>query len=576
MSVDIVMDADGRTMSAVEGNVPIINESGLPDHELFASLGREISGLSEWVNNSKGLGGSGRNQRGGGLFNRDKWVTPDKIVDQFITAYKAATEDDIVSSFLDQTESLAISRMSLDATESDEQTNIWGQISVDLDLGQRLREIWRDLHIFSQAYVAVLWGEKSYKVKGKTASGNKARRGFNNLKVPIGITLLDPTKIVPIGSFLFGKERLAYIADEDEVSGIRGVLTPSETDPIDDEIVKQLFVREIKEDELTGADQERLNQFGAKKRSTMFELNPEQVRRITFTRSPHESFAAIRVKSVFELLDLKHQLRAMDRVHLLAGTNFILLITKGSDDKPATSAEIQSLSSQVRTVAKSPILVGDHRLNVEIVTPKTDNTLDATRYNGIDSRITARLYQILVTGGFQVGGKGDDSLKLARFIAVGLQSRREMIRTLIRDLVIEPTLEKNPSLSSPTELQFHPRRISIDFDSNFAAFLQDLRDRGDISRETILEQVDFDQTTEFERRKFEAEEMDDTFQTTTPWGPLDKDQDGTGGGTPPDRVAQRRAGRRQGGNRNGGGTNTAPVPDEASEIDDDGNPIPES
>ena len=125
------------------------------------------------------------------------------------------------------------------------------------------------------------------------------------------------------------------------------------------------------------------------------------------------------MKSIFELLDLKSQLRQMDRVHLIGGTNFIIVVTKGTDQHPAKPQEIANLQAQVRTVARLPVLVGDHRLQVEIVTPKMDMTLKAERYNSIDSRITGRLYLTMVSGAYQAGTTGDDSIKLTKVIAAG-------------------------------------------------------------------------------------------------------------------------------------------------------------
>jgi hypothetical protein len=64
------------------------------------------------------------------------------------------------------------------------------------------------------------------------------------------------------------------------------------------------------------------------------------------------------------------------------------LIRKGTDQLPGKPEEIDQLKAQVTTVARVPIIIGDHRLSVEIVTPKTDNTLNGDKYAAIDSRIT--------------------------------------------------------------------------------------------------------------------------------------------------------------------------------------------
>jgi hypothetical protein len=249
----------------------------------------------------------------------------------------------------------------------------------------------------------------------------------------------------------------------------------------------------------------------------LFELNPATVFRHTATRPDFQRFATVRMKSVFELLDLKTQLRAMDRAHLIGGTNFIVLITKGTDDRPATPAEVTNLQMQVRTVARLPVLVGDHRLKVEIVTPKLDATLKGERYNTIDARITARLYQMFMLGNYAAGGGSDDSVKLAKFIAKGLESRRHMLRRTLEDAIFTPMFARNETLETAPKLLFHPKQIALDFDSAWATFLLDLREANEVSRNTILSQFDLDQADEARMLQREAEQFDDIFMTQVPF-----------------------------------------------------------
>ena len=159
-----------------------------------------------------------------------------------------------------------------------------------------------------------------------------------------------------------------------------------------------------------------------------FELNPDNVWRITSTRPDYQRFADVRMESVFELLDLKHLLRAMDRTSLLGSTNAVILVKKGSDDRPAQPGELEALSTQIGGTARQPIIVSDHRIEIEIITPKTDKTLSPERYNGIDSRITSRLYQILSSGSYSSGMAADNSLKLFQVISTSMEARRDSIR----------------------------------------------------------------------------------------------------------------------------------------------------
>lgn len=512
----------------------LLNDTDVDNTEVIQALSAsapEMAALMRWT---QGV------QRQGGIFERDRYVNPEKIYEQMETARHAAMHDDVVSGVIDSTEALAFGKVDFEAEDEDEE-NVWNQIAADLDLDARLREMWREEFIVSQVYVAVFWGRKSYKVLGKSDKGVSRKKRFDNLKVPMGMTVLDPMKVVPVGSLMFGQERLAYIADRGEDSTIDQVIFGLQSDPTISQLIEKKYIPSSQAERKSLADV--LPETGSVDR--LYLMNPNNVFRHTATKPHYQRFADVRMKSVFELLDLKAQLRAMDRAHLLGGTNFIVLVTKGSDQIPARPEEIQNLQAQVRLVARVPVIVGDHRLKVEIVTPKLDNTLAPDRYNGLDARITARLYQMFMTGNFAAGAKGDDSIKLARVVARGLQARRHMLRRVIEANIVKPTIAANEQFQGHTKMQFHPKRVDLDFDPNFANYILDLRDRGDLSRESVLDEVDFNQQDEARKRNMEAEKYDKVFT------PVNVPVPGVpGNGAPVDPKA---AGRTKGGLRNRGG-----------------------
>jgi hypothetical protein len=487
----------------------VLNESLIDSGQVMSALTKqhpEVAALVQWAGSLQPVHGQRFSNT---VMERDKYVLPRRIFDQFKVANMAVELDDIVSGVLETTESLALSRMDFEAEDQDEE-DVWNQIGQDLDLDARLREMWRELFTYSQFTCGIWWGRKTYKVRGKTASGVARKKTFTNLAVPLGLTLLDPVKVVPVGSFLFNQEQLVYIADKFETSSILDALNKPGVDPLVNSFLLQPY-------EPAPMERGYFSELGVTHQQKLFLCNPQAVWRHTETRPAYQKFATLRMKSVFELLDLKQQLKQMDRAQLLGGTNFIILITKGTDDHPARPGEVESLQTQVRTVARVPIIVGDHRLKVEIITPSNDNTLKPERYNAVDSRITARLYQMFMLGNYSAGGKGDDSVKLARVVARGMESRRHMIRRSLEAHVFHPTVRMNPEFTSEPDLRFHPKRVALDFDQALAAFLLDLRDRGDISRDSILAEFDFSQEEEARKREREAEQYDDIFQTAVPY-----------------------------------------------------------
>jgi hypothetical protein len=562
------LSESGTIVEASAEGVTVYNGTDLPDTAVRAAVEPLMDALIRWGNDIRPP------TRHGGIFERDRYITPIHVFEQMRLAYHAAEADDVVAGVLEASESLAMSRMDIFAEDPDEQ-DVYNQIAADLDLDSRLREMWRELFIVSQFVVAIWWGNKTYKVRGKTDQGVKRKKEFN-LRVPLGVTLLDPLKIIPVGMLLFNNEQLAYMADAnegrifDDIIENRTSLGPDD-DPMHDPLLQRLLIGKY---EPTQTDIAWMSGAAIDTRR-LYLLNPTMVFRHTTTRPQYQPFAPIRMRSIFELLDLKSQLHQMDRAHLVGGTNFIVVVTKGTDAHPAKPIEIAHLQAQVRTVARLPVLVGDHRLNVEIVTPKLDNTLKAERYNALDGRITARLYLTMMSGAYQTGTTGDDSIKLTKVIARGLESRRHMLRRSLEANLFGPLFDSNPSLETKPKLRFHPKNIALDFDMNFATFLLDLRAAGELSRETILSQFDMDQADEAEMIERERELYDPIFHTAVPFDSPQNNQqrqptaqpqptqnkpatdpaakppqDDSGASTP---AGQRRAGRRAGGTRNGGG-----------------------
>lgn len=561
------------------GEMVVINDSDVDTKDIQDALDQFPNPNADVQQARKILANWSQNihSRRGGIFQRDAYVAPGKIFDQFDTAEKAVEEDDIVSGVYETTESLAFSQMHIDCQDEDEQ-DIWDQIYENLDLDARVREMWREIFQFSNLYYGVYWGKKDFKVRGVTDKGNAKRRSFNGLKVPLGITILDPRKVVPAGTFMFNKESLVYLASEGESDQFNRILSGGQGGDglsVVDPIVSQLILKEVPMEFL--GSRNYLNQLGVGNSSMtkLFLLNPQNVFRHTLTRPQYKAIASVRMRSIFDLLDAKHQLKEMDRAHLLGATNWILLIKKGSDAQPGTRNEIQSLSNYVQQSARIPVIVSDHRLEIEIITPKTDHTLQAEKYDILDSRIAQRLFQMFVNPG---GGRKEDSMKLARVIAAGMENRRDGLKRSFEKNVLFPIRKMNETaFTSDPSLAFNPRHIALDFDMNLANFLMDLRDRGELSRETLLAEFSYSQEEEAWNRKIEKKKYDGIFETNVPFAggrPTSLQQEGQAApvpvtvqnpdGTPaatkpkpkakPTKQDPKTAGRTQGGNRSGGGS----------------------
>lgn len=541
MSDDFNDGQDYGSSLSTPPRVSYVNEAGIPE-EVAESVVRSqdvASAIESWMKKTNIPRG-----RQYDVFQRNKWSGVDHIFAQMGQAAAAVENDDILSTLADTIEGLAFQKMRFEMDDEDQQ-DIWNQIARDLNMDEFLKKMWRELFKTSQVYVGVWWDRRSYTVRtpaiqegdidpetGKPVDnpgkGNRKRKKRFDVIVPSALTVFDPTKVIPVGNLMFGRERFAYHASRDEHDAFESVMSGQAID----ETILRLIERKYEPGRGEagvlgdlGVDADRLWLF---KKQTCF--------RHTLTRADYERFASVRLKSVLEVLDMKQHLRASDRATLIGSTNFIVVIKKGSDKHPARQAEIDNLKEQARVVARMPILVGDHRLQVDIVTPSREHTLDEDRYWALDSRLVFRALQSFSPSALSSGQNSSQVSELSRVVALGMESRRhQMARTLESDL-FATAVDLNPSqLDERPKLAFTPKRITLQIDAQFIKAILELRDRGDISRETMLEEVDYDQDVEAMRRMREKMVYDPVFQSQVPHSSPDSNPfaDGRSGGRPP-------------------------------------------
>jgi hypothetical protein len=442
----------------------------------------------------------GASRRTRSLFQRDKFVTPGKIFEQMAMAYDAL-DDDIVGAVADTSEAMTFQKVTFEC-EDKEQEDVWNQIGRDLDLDTWVRQAWRELFITSQFYGVRYWGSKTYKVRGKKEE--RASRKSYDLFVPTNFGLLDPTRVVPVKNNLFGQAELCWIATDGEMQLYGEV----EEGIQNDELVRSLFLGRY---EPTASERATFGREDIPVDNLM-RLNPDYVFRHTLTKSPFERWSRLRMKGIFPLLDLKHQLREMDRAWLLGGINFLVLVTRGSDQIPTNRQEVADTTTQMRTSSKSPVIVSDHRINIEIITPDVQHVLNQDKWAVLDERIMMRLW-----GTFQLPSETSNretSVTLGKVIARGLQNRRHMLkRTLEKELIRVVTDHPlNEKFDKDAKIEFAPRRMEIEMDEALITVLQELRDRGDLSRETLLREFNFDQDLEAQRREYEDDKYEKIFK----------------------------------------------------------------
>ena len=550
-----------------------VNMSGLDDALVSGKMREVASQITRWVEDTRGT--KGRSS----LFDRSAYQAPDNPFNQMKIARSAMANDDVVSGGAEVTEGLIFQGLKWESEEADD-ADVFNQISKTLDLDSYVRQAYRELFTCSQVVTASWWGWKTYKVRGrsnpeelpldeqtdpttgvvsyneprdeKTLRPKKRPKGTKRKKEyrvwgPLALTVLDSTKVVPVGNLMWGKERLAWQASKSEMTAF---------DENADATMETLFLGRYIPPEGSLEEKELMDLGVDTKR--LLELNPMYVWRHCVTRANYQRFPEIRLKSVFKLLDLKQQLMEADRVSLIGAANYILLVKKGTDKEPAYPEEIANLKENFDVVAKLPVIISDHRLEIEIIVPSQDYTLDKEKYDLLDARILARI--LGATSISSSGQRNENSLSIARGIARQLETKRHMLKRALEHHVAEAVVEHpfnvkagKPLFEDEPNLAFTPRNVQLDNDSQIVQAVMALRTQKEISRETILEYFGFDQAVEAQRREFEeASGLDDVFQTAVPFD--GQGGGGNAGGTPPPPPAA--VSGAQGGRPTGGGAPT--------------------
>lgn len=449
--------------------------------------------------------------RGGGptLINRQSYATPDTPYAVMHVAYQAAEHDDVIGGVLDVTEGLMFQGMQFE-TPDQEEGDVFNQLARDLNLDALARMWHREESIYSQVVVGYWWARREYKLRLKSEAGRQSKK-TKAMWAPVALTFLDPRKVVPLQPGPFGQDRLAWQASQDEYTAYR---LAWDTGAYGDALMREFFNGPAN---LSEAEKQYLRSIGVQPEYLIM-LNPDTVRRFTRTKSHYERFPAFRMKRTFALLDLKQHLMEADRAVLVGAANYILLVRQGDKETPATQSEIDNLRDNFKVIAKVPVITGDHRLQIDIITPSSEHVLESTKYDVLDRRIISTTLGALTVA--SSGQRNESTLTIARGVGRLLESRRQMFRRFIEETicraVVEHPLNAGVFKTEPN-LAFIPRQIQLDNDDTFYATVLELRSRNEISRATTLETVGMDQAVEAMRLEIEHEEYDDTFQTHVPF-----------------------------------------------------------
>lgn len=348
-------------------------------------------------------------------------------------------------------------------------------------------------------------------LKEKSAPKNR----WTNKFIPIAYTVLNPTYIDIKGSLMFGQTAV-YLKSKagDEIRDFLKLPEKQRTD-FQKKILKSLpraFLKAVE----NGQD---------------IPLDPELVGHVDYRRMPYERYPLPRGIRAFDALDFKDELRKADISALDGLTSYILKITVGDKDKPATQEVLERVSEMFDTVSKSFKIVWNHTLQIEkITTPELGELLGPKKYEQVNSDLTGALgiVRALIDG---TGNAGAEALNLAvkSIIEEINYARRQVERWIYneyRAVAVTMGFDRIPKVRFDN--------MSLRDELQMMTIVQGMVDRRIISYRTGQELLGFDHKTELAQMKLEKPLVEDGTLgiVGSPYQRSRQDTQGTPSGTP--------------------------------------------
>lgn len=528
-----------------DGVEPVAPREGAPDRVVIdnrTDLSDEVvqEAVQDYFVESASLSGIERSTfqtyaSEGSMLARRKYVTPTNVMEEIKLARSLAERDDDVGAVIGEMLAIAFGEGFEHQGEDEATVELFCEMSKPsrMGLSRAMQEMYRELLISGQINTAILFTRETidYTLQGA------GRRLSKSLAIPL-IGVLHAENVRVIGNDMFGTGTLAYVPDNDRLRRwLRKFFDPATPAAVkaqmgrEDRVSANLFTGRVPQSQLEG--EAELAAYGrAYSGVEAYFLNPKMVHRSTFAKGQWKYPRPLLTRD-FSLLEAKRLLNIMDYALLQGGSNFIVVAKKGSDERPAQKEEITNLQNVVRTASKTGVIVGDHRLSFEVITPKMEALLDPEKRRLLGRKIVQgmlRIPEATQESNRSSSGSNPELESKARVITAD----RKMIREHVEDLIYPEVVARNGNVFKDAPCIAFPK-IVLQGTQFFTDYMLKLRDRGDIPRKWAVEYAGFDFDAAIEQRKLELESgADDVLQpAAVPFSSPNTGPQDNGPGRPP-------------------------------------------
>lgn len=473
----------------------------------------------------------------GSLLARRRYQTPANVIDEIKLARSLAERDDDVAAVIGEMVAIAFGDGYEHQGDDEATVELFTEMAKakHSNLANALQEMYRELLISSQVNTAILFTRENltYSLQGSN------RRLSKSVAVPL-IGVLHAENIRVIGNDMFGTGLLAYYPDNDRLRRWLEKYFNPRTPPAvkaqmgrEDRVSANLYTGKVPQGLI---DAEAPNWAERWSAENLYFLNPKMVHRSTFPKGQWKYPRPLLTRD-FSLLEAKRLLNIMDYALLQGGSNFIVVAKKGSDKRPAQKDELDNLQNVVRTASKTGVIVGDHRLEFEVITPKMEALLNPDKRRLLGRKIVQAMMRIPEAAQEAPPRSSTSNPELESKARV-VTSDRALLKAHVEDYVYDETVNRNPRVFKEAPCLAFPKVI-LQGTQFFTDFMLKLRDRGDIPRKWVVEYAGFDFDAAVDQRKREIESGADEVLV-----PAHTPFDGEGGPGPQDNQPGRPPGSR--------------------------------
>lgn len=520
----------------------LVNDTGLPDDVVMGATRTFFEEHSAMNRGQTDL--QMYNNRSGSMLARAEYQAPTNIIEEIKLARDLAERDDDVRETMGAMIALAFSDGMANFHEDDRSRAAYNAACEYMNMDGRLKEIYREYLIASQFTTASLFTNTQLDINPSTGNRSLGKA----MTVPL-VGVLPAENIRVIGNDMFGKAQLAYDPPDERLRMWLEEFFSEHTTPArknemkrQDPVSAYMFIG-MKEVDPLAPREEQPGEWGNYK---LFLLNPRMCHRTTMPKGSWKHPRPLLTAS-FALLEAKRLLNIMDYALLQGGSNFIVVAKKGTDARPAQPEEVANLREVVRRASRTGVIVGDHRLTFEIITPKLDELLNEKKRRLLGRKIAMVMLR-LPESSDQESGASSESME-GEIAPRVIESDRRDIKRHIEGNVYTEIARRNPRVFKGRATMWFPK-IILQGTRYFTDFVLKLRDRGDIPRSWAVAAAGFDWDAAVQVRKGELARGEDEIMqpgsvphSSEEAGPQDNNEGrpkGAGDGSEKDKFAPKK------------------------------------